>query len=106
MSKLSTDISKVKRLSLGKLPAPGDEPTEIPPPESKELLNSSELLAIAEKTLKPMISYSQREIIIALKEAYRITWAKAEEDFNLMLRAGVIKPTSLDKYYLPDYTLF
>ncbi len=110
MSLLSTDIAKVKRLSIRevKLPAPEvreDAPTEI---EIKpQEVDSSKLIALAGKIIKGENSYSKEEIIARIKEATNVSQERAERGFLLMLQEGAIAQTiNPELYYLGGSTPF
>ena len=99
MSLLSTDITKVKRLSLKevKLPAPEVKAQEIDKPK---------LIALAQRVIEGENNYSREEIVTRIKEATNVSQERAERGFTLILQAGAIEPTLGDRYYLTGSTPF
>ena len=163
MSLLSTDITKVKRLSLRevKLPAPelrvepitpiqverpptdeeiaysklvainplleelverldlvsiktGERIRKVelredikPEPEVKaQEIDKPKLIALAQRVIEGENSYSKEEIVARIKEATNVNQERAERGFNLILQAGAIEPTLVDRYYLTGSTPF
>jgi len=100
MSLLSTDITKVKRLSLRevKLPEPEIKTKEIDRPK---------LIALAQRVIEGENSYSREDIIKRIKEATNVNQERAERGFNLILQAGAIEQTiNPELYYLTGSTPF
>jgi hypothetical protein len=162
MSLLSTDIAKVKRLSLKGVRLPATErkvepiqverpPTEEeiaysklveinplledlverlelvsiktgerirkvelredikphPDPEIKPLeVDKPKLIALAQRVVEGCNSYTKEEIITRIKEETKVSQERAETGFNLILQAGAIEPTLVDRYYLTGSTPF
>jgi len=118
MSLLSTDITKVKRLSLRevKLPAPESrvEPIthiqiERPHPELEvkpQEIDKPKLIALAQRVIEVENNYSKEDIIARIKEATNVSQERAEIGFNLMLQALAIEPTPGYNYYLTGSSPF
>jgi hypothetical protein len=110
MSLLSTDITKVKRLSLRevKLPAPElrVEPILVERPPSEEI-DKPKLIALAQRVIKGENSYSREEVIKRIKEATNVSQERAIISFKNILQAGAIEQTMKpDLYYLVGSTPF
>jgi hypothetical protein len=94
MSLLSTDISKVKRLSLKEIkpPAPGNNTGG----------DKAQLIALAQRLIEGNNSYSLEDIIARIKEATNVNQERAERGFNLLLQSGVISRSIYPpiRYYL------
>jgi hypothetical protein len=165
MSLLSTDITKVKRLSLRevKLPAPElrvepitpimverppsderiaysklvainplleelvdtfdlvsnttgerikkvklkEDIKPLPEPDIKaQEIDKPKLIALAQRVLKDVESYTKEEVIERIVEATKVTKERAERGFNLILQAGAIETTEGERYYLTGSTPF
>ncbi len=113
MSLLSTDITKVKRLSLRevKLPAPKLRVEPITPilverPPTDEEIDTPKLIALAQRVIEGENIYSKEEVIAKIKEATNVSYERAERGFNLILQAGAIEPTPGGRYYLTGSTPF
>ena len=91
MSLLSTDITKVKRLSLRGVKLQAQE------------IDKPKLIALAQRVIEREKSYSREEIIERLKEATNLN---QERDFNIILQAGAIEVTLDNRYYLTGSTPF
>jgi hypothetical protein len=102
MSLLSTDIAKVKRLSLREVKLPTPEP-EIKAQE----IDKPKPIALAQRVIEGENSYSREEIIERIKEATNVNQERAERGFNLILQAGAIEQTiNPELYYLVGSTPF
>ena len=128
MSLLSTDIAKVKRLSLREVKLPITERKVEPitpilverPPTDEEIAYSKlvainplmeelverKLIALAQRVIEGENNYSREEIVTRIKEATNVSQERAERGFNLILQAGAIEPTLGDRYYLTGSTPF
>ena len=165
MSLLSTDITKVKRLSLREIKLPAPELRVEPitpilverPPSDEEIaysklvsinplieelverldlvsiktgerikkvelredikphpepkvktkeIDKPKLIALAQRVIEGENSYSKEDIIDRIKEATNVSQERAEIGFNLILQAGAIEPTLVDRYYLTGSTPF
>ena len=99
MSLLSTDIAKVKRLSLRevKLPTTERRVEPIKPHPETEIkakeIDKPKLIALAQRVIEGENSYTKEEIIERLKEATNVNQERAERGFNLILQAGAIEPS-------------
>lgn len=87
MSLLSTDITKVKRLSLREV--------RLPAPDSRV-----DLITLVERPP------TDEEIVARLKEATNVNQERAEIGFKLMLQAGALETTPVETYYLINSTPF
>jgi len=122
MSLLSTDISKVKRLSLRevKLTAPElrrepidaiqERQTEAPKETPIKALQSTEiekLKGLASKVVDPFLGFYSEEIIERIMKATNVSQERAEIGFTLMLQAGAIEQAiNPEIYYLGGSTPF
>ena len=113
MSLLSTDIGKVKRLSLREVKLPTTErkvepitPILVERPPTDEEIDKPKLIALAQRVIERDNSYSREEIIDRIKEATNVNQDRADRGFNLILQAGAIEPTLGDRYYLTGSTPF
>ena len=111
MSLLSTDITKVKRLSVREVKLPEIRVDPITPilverPPTEEEIDKPKLIALAQRVIEGENSYSREEIIARIKEATNVNQERAERGFKLMLRAGAFEPTLGDRYYLTGSTPF
>jgi len=113
MSLLSTDIAKVKRLSLREVKLPTTErkvetitPILVERPPTDEEIDKPKLIALANRVIEGENSYSREDIIERIKEATNVSQERAERGFNLILQAGAIEPTLGDRYYLTGSTPF
>lgn len=102
MSLLSTDITKLKRLSLREV--------KLTAPELRvetQDVDKYKLIALAQRVIKGEDSYSKEEIIAGIKEATNVSLERAERGFNLILQAGAIGQTiNTELYYLGGSTPF
>lgn len=88
-------LSLVERLNL----------VDCPP---EEIANKNEIIAIANRILKPEKSYSKTQIVGAIQDDIGIDIARAERGFFIMLEVGAIlriKPEP-GLYYLAGSTPF
>lgn len=97
MSLLSTDITKVKRLSLRevKLPAPDlkAKPLEIEP------------IILIDTLIEGENSYTREDIIERIIDATRIDQDRAEAQFNSLLKSGFLAQCiNPQRYYLAAST--
>lgn len=105
----------VERLELVSIKT-GERPKKVelkddhkPEPEAspQEPVDSSKLIALANKVIKPRDSYTKEEVVARIKEATNVDQERAERGFYLMLQAGaitqIIKP---ELYYLGGSTPF
>ena len=128
MSLLSTDIAKVKRLSLREVKLPTTERkvetitpilVERPPTDEDiaysklvainpliEELVERKLIALAQRVIEGENNYSREDIIERIKEATNVNQERADRGFNLILQVGAIEPTLGDRYYLTGSTPF
>jgi hypothetical protein len=113
MSLLSTDITRVKRLSLRevKLSAPEVREVEAIKPikkvELREEVDSFKLIALGNKILEKERSYHLLEIIEKIKKATNVSQDRAEIGVIKMYDAGAIEETlNPDYYYLGGSTPF
>jgi hypothetical protein len=109
MSLLSTDIAKVKRLSLREVRLPDPEVREIEAIRKVELreVDSFKLIALANKILEKERSYHLLEIIEKIKKAANVSQDRAEIGVIKMYDAGAIEETlNPDYYYLGGSTPF
>lgn len=97
MSLLSTDIRKVKRLSLREVRI---ETTEIKTQEIDKLID------LVNKVVEVENNYSKEDIVARIKEATKVNQDRAEVGFNLILKAGLIETTQGGRYYLKGTTPF
>jgi ribosomal protein S8E len=106
MSLLSTDITKVKRLSLREIKPPAPELRVDPitsiqvdrPPTVGEI---DKLKLIAQTVVEGENSYKKEEIIAKIIEVTKVSQERAEIGFNLILKAGAIEQTiNPELYYL------
>lgn len=101
MSLLTTDITKVKRLSLREVKLP------TPEPEVKfQEMDKPKRIALAQRVIEGENSYTKEEVIERIKEATNVNQERAERGFKLILQAGAIEPTPGDRYYLTGSTPF
>jgi hypothetical protein len=106
MSLLSTDITKVKRLSIRevKLPAPKlrvDPITSIQVDKPPTVQEIDKLKIIAQRVIEGENSYNREEIIAKIIEVTEVSQERAERGFNLILQAGAIEQTiNPELYYL------
>jgi hypothetical protein len=106
MNLLFTDVTKLKRFSLGV--------TQEPKPTKTILVNTTEvkgqeidkLISLAHRVTPGEDSYSKEEVIDRIKEATNVNQERAERGFNLLLKAKIIEPTPRGKYYLATSTPF
>ena len=119
MSLLSTDIAKVKRLSLKEVKLPSPERIAEPikrviPPTAEERAYSrlvetkpdkETLIALAQRLIKGEAMHSKEEIIQAIEQGSKVSPERAERGFNLMLEAGAFELIG-DSYYLTGSTPF
>ena len=163
MSLLSTDITKVKRLSLKEVKLPASEVRVEPitpilverPPTDEEIaysklvainplieelverldlvsittgerirkvelreeykphpeikaqeIDKPKLIALAQRVIDGENNYSREEIVARIKEATNVSQERAERGLTLILQAGAIEPTLVDRYYLTGSTPF
>lgn len=107
MSLLSTDISKVKRLSLSevKLPTPEAEikPTNI---DLKETGKAQVIINLAFEILETENCYKEEEVINRIIEATKVNIERAKSGFNLMLKEKAIEGIIGGWYVLKGSTPF
>jgi len=113
MSLLSTDITKVKRLSLTgvKLRAPETQVESITPPQveptpPQEKTDRPRLVALAQRLIRGEDNYTKEEVIARLISETKVDQDRAERGFNLMLQAGALEITPASTYYLTGSTPF
>ena len=122
MSLLSTDISKVKRLSLREvkltdpklsrkpIEAIQESQTEAPKEIPIKALQSPEiekLKGLANKVVEPFRGFYSEEIIEQIMKATNVSQERAEVGFTLMLQAGAIEQAiNPEIYYLGGSTPF
>jgi len=115
MSLLSTDIAKVKRLSLREVKLPTTERrVELredikphPEPEIKaQEIDRPKLIALAQRVIEGNNSYLKEELIERIKETTKVNRERAERGFNLIFEAGILETIQGDRYYLTGSTPF
>lgn len=101
MSLLSIDITKVKRLSLLEIKPPEQRAVERPAPEAKApaQVDAPKLTVIAHKIIAPENNYTKEEIIARLLDETKVSQERAENGFNLMIQAGAIEQTTVERLY-------
>ena len=97
MSLLSTDIRKVKRLSIKEISL---KATEIKTQEVDKLID------LVQKVVEVESNYCKEDIVARIKEATKVNQERAEIGFNLILKAGLIEATQGGRYYLRGSTPF
>ena len=78
-----------------------------PEPEIKaQEIDKPKLIALAQRVIEGENNYSREEIVTRIKEATNVSQERADRGFNLILQAGAIEPTLVDRYYLTGSTPF
>ena len=82
-------------------------PLRVDPQDKKEPINTTKLIALAERLLKGETTYSKEEIITKLQEATKVGRDRAEVGFTKMLDSGAIDGIiGGERYYLSTSTPF
>lgn len=82
------------------------------PEEEREVENeepapdADKLTALAKQIIPEENSYTREEILQRLKDDTKVSQARAENGFNLMLQVGAIEATLRERYYLAESTPF
>ena len=96
-------IKKVEIKETTTLPPPPPDPE---PERNPKEIDKPKLIALAQRVLKDVESYTKEEVIERIVEATKVTKERAERGFNLILQAGAIETTEGERYYLTGSTPF
>ena len=69
-------------------------------------IDKPKLIALAQRVIEGENSYTKEEIIERIIKATNVGRERAKRGFNLILQAGAIEPTLVDRYYLTGSTPF